>query len=170
MLARQTTAKATTPTPIPASGMNHWVGSSTCRESAATAPTTAATTDAPNTPSQFGQNAARDVRVRRAKLPRLGHHAKPPAMLSSTASTKLKCGSSLRPPSGANAASSPQVFCEKTMTMMPTRMISSSGASTRHTASTDTGPRARISAETVIAISASRLAAAPAWESSMPNT
>src|SRR5699024_9787022 len=67
------------------------VGSADFSASAANAPTIAATTDARNRPTKLGQNVVRDVRLSRDRLPTFGHHANPPAILSSLASMNAVC-------------------------------------------------------------------------------
>src|SRR5699024_11415578 len=73
------------------SGTIQTVGSSDVSTSAANAPPIAATTDARNRPTKFGQNVVRDVRLSRDRLPTFGHHANPPAILSSIANMNAVC-------------------------------------------------------------------------------
>src|SRR5690625_6986914 len=96
ILARPMNASAMIPKTAPPSGTIQTVGSSDFSASAANAPTIAATTDARNRPTKLGQNVVRDVRLSRDRLPTFGHHANPPAILSSIASMNAVCRSEER--------------------------------------------------------------------------
>lgn len=145
-----------TPRRAPPRGTIQSVGSSEPRARAAKTPTIAATTEARKRPSALGQKALRVVRVSRARLPTLGHQAKPPAMLSSTASMKSRRPS----PQGSRAgvATRPdQLVLVKTSASITIVTTTSPGATNRLTSSIERGPRATITQDATSAMTASML-------------
>src|SRR5699024_1145630 len=168
-LAKPTKVSAITPRTAPPRGIIHMVGSSEDSARAAKAPTTAATTDVRNRPSMFGQNADRELRVSRARFPTCGHHANPPAMLSSTANMKFTCSSPVGA-SGGIAVNSDQDVWVKINVSIPSGTMTNPGATIRLTHSTEMAPRDSTTQTKTTAASEIKLTTVPELESSVSST